>query len=870
MHELFAKVLAEKDLSKAGDLFSLEDKDINDDLGDVLVKIQEIADTPGYIDNDNDQSVVEICITRVTSAIREMRTIEQHIESLVGCLESCLKHELKPPTKDEDTPHAKIASDIMSCIFLNYNRKLVMSKAIPTAVRFLQEGSRDLSRNMSSYLSLAAIDNAELLSPHLEPIINSIIQGNKALTRVLPQIYGDNKGPINRHIGDLVAILDDCETSERTSLLQLYGLIAKHKPSLLESYITQLCVALKSSSTSNMVLQIFVDMATTNGEPFVSHMITLQDVASQQPQVLSLVARIVGQTGKLNKMQANESINYLVSQLSGSDQNTLPILLKELANVSSNHPEMLHSHLSEISLYSESSSAATRVLVQQLKDSALTTSSGGKEMKSTSCQTDGTVTVITVGNPPPANAWVASLGSTTSDVAVGQQPSAPSMVNSTQQTTQTPPVMHISMNIPQNTMLQPHNGGFVPHNTGQAPRNANSLPHNAVTSSHNQPTRPHVYTRSPNHRDKRQSNPNIYHRSNSNSNIAKRMPRPSSTGPELRHRIDRPHIERPHSVMTTTSTHSAGSSSTNHSAVDPVLHFCERHMDKIRNYISHVSARIPEPVVCVVEENKHHKRYLKLSFNCSMSRPECLYSQNYFIMRSKLPKLWIHLKFLALQASAERALSRDHAEVHTLKRSWDALKTDGSNTFTRVVTAAFPSLKDQELLIQELNHERFFDVFEYGGIELKIWGCFICNHPQKYTDLLQDGNPVIEGQLKEKRGKWKFLKRWKTRYFTLSGATMTYNKKDSKKETFPVREIKTVKAVCKGTRDIPRAFEIFTHDNTQYVFKPKDGKNAQDWVQCLNIAVARSQKPRSKEAELRESSQPDTTRSQRREQQTKL
>ena len=38
---------------------------------------------------------------------------------------------------------------------------------------------------------------------------------------------------------------------------------------------------------------------------------------------------------------------------------------------------------------------------------------------------------------------------------------------------------------------------------------------------------------------------------------------------------------------------------------------------------------------------------------------------------------------------------------------------------------------------------------------------------------------VFQGQLKEKKGKWKFFKRWKTRYFTLSGAQITYNKNDS-------------------------------------------------------------------------------------------
>ncbi|KAH3823608.1 hypothetical protein DPMN_125417 [Dreissena polymorpha] len=38
-------------------------------------------------------------------------------------------------------------------------------------------------------------------------------------------------------------------------------------------------------------------------------------------------------------------------------------------------------------------------------------------------------------------------------------------------------------------------------------------------------------------------------------------------------------------------------------------------------------------------------------------------------------------------------------------------------------------------------------------------------------------SPIIV--LKEKKGRWKFLKRWKTRYFTLSGSQITYSKSDS-------------------------------------------------------------------------------------------
>lgn len=69
-----------------------------------------------YVTNDNDQAVVEICITRITTAIRETSSMERHGSALVALWESCLEHNLQPQGKDEDTPHAKIASDITSCI----------------------------------------------------------------------------------------------------------------------------------------------------------------------------------------------------------------------------------------------------------------------------------------------------------------------------------------------------------------------------------------------------------------------------------------------------------------------------------------------------------------------------------------------------------------------------------------------------------------------------------------------------------------------------------------------------------------------------------------------------------------------------------
>ncbi|KAH3823594.1 hypothetical protein DPMN_125402 [Dreissena polymorpha] len=60
------------------------------------------------------------------------------------------------------------------------------------------------------------------------------------------------------------------------------------------------------------------------------------------------------------------------------------------------------------------------------------------------------------------------------------------------------------------------------------------------------------------------------------------------------------------------------------------------------------------------------------------------------------------------------------------------------------------------------------------------------------------------------------------------------------KETLPVREIQSVKAVRKGIRDIPKAFEIFTTDQN-YVFKAKGQQDIEPWVQCIHLAVAKAQ-----------------------------
>ncbi|XP_053378456.1 protein melted-like [Mercenaria mercenaria] len=553
MHELFSQVLTRKDLSKAGELFSLEDNDIKNDLTAVLESICEIAKSPEYASSDNNQSVVEICITRVTSAIRETHSIEENVVGLVKLLEVCNTHNLKQSVKDTDPPHVKIASDIMSCLFMHYGKEKVMTLAIPVAVKFLTCDHKELSHNVASYLSLAAIDNADMLAKYMDLIVSSI-----------------------------------------------------------------------------------------------------------------------------------------------------------------------------------------------LKDFTYLEICGQKEMRSVSSQTEGTVTIITVGNPAyPSNV-----------VGVRQQQQQPNSARSSQQS------------------------------LSKASRN-------------------------------------------SSSNVRTLNDRPVS----------------PASTLDRASLNSALTLSSNpglppEPVRDGVQHFCEKHLSTIRNFISSLSARIPLPAKCSIVDGRH-KRYVRLNFQCGINGKHCLYGKQFFTLNTKLPKTWIHLMFLAVQAQSQSALSQQDVNVSSLKACWDALYPEkGNSGYLTLVTSSFPVAKDQDALLQEMHNVRYFDVFEFNAVK-KYWACFMCNHPEKMSELMPDGNPVIAGQLKEKKGRWRFLKRWKTRYFTLSGTQISYNKSDSRKETLPVREIQSVKAVRKGIRDIPKAFEIFTSDQN-YVFKAKGQQNIEPWVQCIHLAVAKA------------------------------
>ncbi|XP_050304689.1 protein melted [Anthonomus grandis grandis] len=920
MHELFMQVLKNRDLSRAGDLFSVPDAIIVNDLTNVIKEITAVASLSDYVNNDNDQSVVEICITRVTSCIRETGSIEQHCDALVNLLESCLHHNLQVSNRDEDPPHAKISSDIISCIFLNYSKKSVMQRALPVAVKFLHKGNKELFRNMASYLSLAAMEHASLLTPHVQPIMDSIISGNYPLCRVLPNIYEVSPEPFQGHAMALVSLLPHCDNQEKLALLNLFSLMAKDKPSLLEASVPQLCEYLSSAVTAAATLQIFVHMAEKQPVLLADHVTAIKQVAQRHPQTMCLAAQIIGAIGKLSKDKAQDALNFVLEYLPKADRGSQSTLLREATLLCSSYPVLFtdkvlagvrqrhhtsSNHLAQNNQVTSGGVTIVKVGGTVAEKPTPQVTSGGYTRRAKLGDSRSTGRLHTAQNSNThrsmtrlnvAGGSVGGLHKSMTKLSTSREMNTPS--NSYALPTSPITVSNASKWSSSSTNATGTNikvsSGGVTVTTISPPRIQRPLSQGPLSLLNNHIGLSTVPISTPLHVNSNSNSVtvssgytglsstnqiNILTSGAASSTTQNISVIPSSPPPEM--------LNAAHSIVNCAPTSGSGNvnvsgpttvisrrNTNNNTSVtlinqnsianqrmsvfepypmrDTIQHFCEKHLDKIKLYMEKVSLRIPSPAKCTIEE-KRQKKSAKLHFACQARGQHCLYSKTYFTMRTRNPRIWIHLMFISLQARHSHALSSRDAQVASLKHCWDILKAE-NKTFLTLVTSAFPCSKDQEALLSELRHAGYFDVFQVcpssiggsadplegsvssiGGIK---WGCFLCAHPEKAMGFLRgDTQPVIEGQLKEKKGKWRLFRRWRTRYFTLSGAHLSC-KGSSGGESIDVHQIRSVR-VSRGSRNIPKAFEIFTENQT-LILKPSDGKNAEEWVQCLSIVVAHS------------------------------
>ncbi|XP_046867962.1 protein melted isoform X2 [Drosophila willistoni] len=998
MHELFTKVLAKRDLSRAGDLFSVPDADIVNDITEVLSAIGPIISHADYVKNNNDQSVVEICITRVLSCIRETRSAERHCSALVDLLKTCLLWNLQPSnTTKEEPPHAKIAADIISSIFLNYDKKGLMKIALPIAIRFLPKGNKELSRNLASYLSLAAIDYAYLLSPHVDSIMESILTGNYGLLRVLSQIYEVAPETVTPHAPLLISLLPQCDAQERMAVFQLYLLIVQKSPEILESCVPQLCGFLHDSDTSNITMQILLKLAQHSPHLLVDNFEQLRLAAKTNPSTITLCAQIMTTSGLGSKETAQQALDFVLEHLPSQALlqaeatrlcSAYPVLFtdKVLACVRQKNAALSSQQDVGVGVVSGGTKISGGVTIvslntpQQTKPSPvqIATTSSSITNTTTIAATPPSVVATTASSSSPAtsaaSAAAAAQPIATSTPAASQASSQHSgytrrvKLGDSRSTGRLHPAsnthrsvtrlnvasgsvggLHKSMTRLSNSQInqQPNGGnsnGNVVVQTGATPRTPSTpssnppvtpvppLSNNVVITGHNKhgipvtsggvtvKVRPH--SQGPSTLLNSSSVMMKYSTDALNQSVGSiSIPQSqqqqqqttttsttttSTTGTQQQHQlVSQQNAVSVHHASPAMPQASSSSSSSNGNAKsvmklpvngnsevivsgpttnvaprrsdntsrtllnansvmdqrmstfepyqimrDPVQQFCEKNFNSIKSYMDEVSQHLPPPTRCSIEERRT-KKVAKLHFACQIRGPHCLYSKTCFTMRTRNPKTWIHMMFLDFQVrhfvKEKSVLSTREPGISNLKNIWQILKCE-NRSFTELVTSQFPQVKDREILVNELRHSGFLDVFEVSKTdksnpncnELEYqWGCFLCNHPDKAVGFLNGSNqPMIEGQLKEKKGKWRLFRRWRTRYFTLSGAHLSC-KGSSGGESIDVNQIRSVK-VSRGARNIPKAFEIFTADQT-LILKPKDGKNAEEWVQCLSIVVAHSQ-----------------------------
>ncbi|NXE41216.1 MELT protein, partial [Ptilorrhoa leucosticta] len=692
MHHLFGLVLAQKDLSRAGDLFSLADAEIEGSLSEALEQIRIISSAADYQTNDNDQAVVEICITRITTAIRETASIEKHGRALVALWESCLEHNLKPSGKDEDAPHAKIASDIMSCILQNYNRPPVMALAVPVAVKFLQRGNKELCRNMSSYLSLAAIAKAELLAEHTETIVRSVLQGNSMLLRVLPALYEKRPQPINARLRELVAPMAQLDPAEQLHLLRLLHTVArKRELGVLKECLPFLFGHLADPNHNEVILNILLEISSYEPAALAPFLPTLREIGESFPSLIGQTAKIFGAVGHLDEERARTSLLYLVNQLANMEHSFHHILLLEIKSLTDTFSGILGTQSRDIYRMSNSFSAIAKLLVRQLDadgaagartendpeterpvplEDLKSVVNGNEEDEKLQHVLGGFLCPASIPNPfslPSSPCRSKSLALHALRMKGVSSEGGPDEENGE---------IPAGISFSEICLGQEHETGPFGVQPEAMPVGSSLLSHQSA--AYPQPTDP--------------------------------------PGPALGKAVE--------------GRAEAATGPEEHQ--DKLYLHLKENLGKVKEYVTEMGRRIPVPERCVIEDTVR-SCVAKLFFSCPLKGHYCLYSKSSFTLVSQQPPLWIHIMFLFQQSLFAEPLSIQSDSVQALKALWEKTQLKGTHSFeTAMIQSTFPHQKDLENVQMHLEEVRFFDLFGYSE-EAGAWQCFMCNNPEKAT-----------------------------------------------------------------------------------------------------------------------------------------
>lgn len=374
------------------------------------------------MDEPNSQSTIEICVNRCTSCIRETDTAEKHCTGLVQLLETCLQFNHKPSRRGEDPPHAKISADIISCIFLNYNKKAVMEQALPVAVRFLNKENKEMSRNLASYLSLAAIEYTNLLVPYIDIILRSLLYGNYSLARVVLQLFElSNEAAIITKIRNIIDILPKCETIDKNILLQLIANIIHSNSTsevLIIDKLPQIFDLILNASTAQQALLVLLRLAEKKPSIFHEYIGLFILSAQKNPSTICIVGQILAAIGRKNKEKAHIALEFIMENLPRTDRASQTTLLQEAVKLCSQYPILFNDKLTAV--------------IRQRNLSQQSLLNNNNAQKSNPQLTSGNITIVNLNSsttlpPPPRSSSTIS----TSNVPLKSQQISVNSVTST-------------------------------------------------------------------------------------------------------------------------------------------------------------------------------------------------------------------------------------------------------------------------------------------------------------------------------------------------------------------------------------------------------------------------------------------------------
>lgn len=174
---------------------------------------------------------------------------------MLDLLEICLKYNLyKNDDSKANTPHANIVSDIFSCILLvcfmhvkcqknpqflslnltffkDYLDLSLSKRAIPICIRLLQQCSKELSREICSYLNLIACRDPRLLINYVDYMVDAILKGNNNLCRLLYQLCETDIEciyPLTKHLIRALKIIDSNQVMHLLQIMHLISLNHVH------------------------------------------------------------------------------------------------------------------------------------------------------------------------------------------------------------------------------------------------------------------------------------------------------------------------------------------------------------------------------------------------------------------------------------------------------------------------------------------------------------------------------------------------------------------------------------------------------------------------------------------------------------------